>query len=147
MKKIAIFFLFFVAGLFAQQPQTQTAPIFAANAKYVQGSGPGYWPTPGTGLALNLTAGTAFCGGAIQTYAGGSLTMTASVANYVYLNTAASCAPAVSAFEKAQVVNWAMTYSDAYFRTRKGALRRVFPKGRLEVPFAANEEEQTDVAD
>ena len=55
-------------------------------------------------------------------------------------------APGVPALEKAQVVNWAMTYSDAYFRTRKGNLRRVFPKGRLEVPFAANEEEQADAA-
>lgn len=95
MRKIALFFLFLAAGLFAQQPQTQTAPVFAANAKYVQGVGPGYWPTAGTGLTLNLTAGTAFCGGAVQTYAGGSLTMTASATNYVYLNTTASCAPAV----------------------------------------------------
>ena len=56
-------------------------------------------------------------------------------------------APGVSAVEKAQVVNWAMTYSDAYFRTRKGNLRRVLPKGRLEVPIAVNEEEKADGAD
>ena len=78
----------------AQQPQTQTAPIYSANAKYVQGVGPGYWPTAGSGLTLNLSAGTANCAGTIVTYAGSTLTMTASQTNYVYLNTASSCVPA-----------------------------------------------------
>jgi len=78
-----------------QQPQSQTAPLFAVNARYAQGVAPGYWPTAGTGLTLNLAAGTAFCGGSVVTYAGGTLTMTASATNYVYLNAAASCAPAV----------------------------------------------------
>jgi hypothetical protein len=87
--------LLFAAGLFAQQPQTSTAPISAINAKYVQGVAPGYWPTAGSGLVLNLTAGTANCAGTMVTYAGGTLTMTASTTNYVYLNTAASCVPAV----------------------------------------------------
>jgi hypothetical protein len=80
----------------AQQPQTPDAPVFAANAKFVQGVGPGYWPTPGTGLNLNLAAGTATCGHppVLVTYAGGSLAMAGSATNYVYLNPAANCAPA-----------------------------------------------------
>lgn len=84
----------------AQQPQTSdippTQPIFSVNAKYTQGTGPGYWPTAGSGLTLNLTAGTAVCTGTIITYAGGTLTMTNSTTNYVYLNQASSCAPATS---------------------------------------------------
>lgn len=54
--------------------------------------------------------------------------------------------PGTSAFARAEVLQWAMSYSDAYFRTARGTLRRVFPKGRLEVPLAANEKEQADVA-
>jgi len=83
-------------GALAQQPQAPTAPIYPVNAKYVQGVGTGYAPTAGSGLTLNLGAGTAFCNGAIATYAGGTLTMTNSVTNYVYLNTASSCVPATS---------------------------------------------------
>jgi hypothetical protein len=79
-----------------QQAATETAPPFATNATYVQGVGPGYWPTAGAGLTLNLAPGTAFCGGAIRTYAGGQLTMAASATNYVYLDATASCAPAVN---------------------------------------------------
>jgi hypothetical protein len=80
----------------AQQPQSSNAPVFAANAKYVQGVGPGYWPTAGAGLALNLAAGTAFCGfpPVLVTYAGGTLTLAASATNYVFLDPAANCAPA-----------------------------------------------------
>jgi len=80
----------------AQQPQTSTAPVFAANAKYVQGVGPGYWPTAGSGLTLNLTAGTAFCGypPVAVTYVGGTLGMTDATTNYVYLDPAATCVPA-----------------------------------------------------
>ncbi len=77
-----------------QQPQTQTDPIYAVNAKYVQGVGPGYWPTAGSNLTLNLTSGTAVCGNTVQTYAGGTLTLAANATNYVYLNTAQSCIPA-----------------------------------------------------
>ncbi len=79
-----------------QQPQTSTAPVFSANAKYVQGIGPGYWPTAGSGLTLNIAAGTAYCGNppaAVQ-YASGTLTMTDAVTNYVFLDPAATCAPA-----------------------------------------------------
>ena len=82
--------------LSGQQPQTSNAPIFSANAKYVQGVGPGYWPTAGAGLALNLASGTAYCGHppVLLTYAGGALTLAPSTTNYVYLDPAASCQPA-----------------------------------------------------
>jgi hypothetical protein len=66
------------------------------NAKYVNGVAPGYWPTAGSGLTLNLSAGTVMCNNVATTYAGGTLTMTASSTNYVFLNPTASCAPAVS---------------------------------------------------
>jgi len=82
---------------FPQQPQAQSGqPIYAVNAKYVQGVGPGYWPTKGSGLTLNVAAGTAFCGSPPMKvdYAGGTLTMTNAATNYVYLDPASSCAPA-----------------------------------------------------
>jgi hypothetical protein len=78
-----------------QQAQTQQAPIVAENAKYTQGVGPGYWPKANGGLVLSLTGGTANCGGTVVQYTAGTLTMTPSTTNYVYLNTAASCVPAV----------------------------------------------------
>lgn len=87
--------LLFVLPLFAQQPQTSTNPLQDANTKYTQGVGVGYWPTPGSGLTLNIAAGTVNCAATMTTYAGGTLTMTASMTNYVYLNMASSCAPAV----------------------------------------------------
>ena len=77
------------------QPQTQLAPISAVNAKYVQGVGPGFWPTAGSGLSVTLTAGTANCAGTIENYSATALALTALTTNYVYLNTAAACAPAV----------------------------------------------------
>jgi hypothetical protein len=83
--------------LLGQQPQAQGGqPVYPVNAKYVQGVGPGYWPTAGSGLALNLTAGTAYCGAppALVSYAGGSLTLAANATNYVYLDPSANCAPA-----------------------------------------------------
>lgn len=82
----------------AQQASTSSAPIFNANAKYVQGVGPGYWPTAGTGLTLNLAPGTSFCGNppAAITYAGGALTMSDNATNYVYLDPANACTPAAS---------------------------------------------------
>jgi hypothetical protein len=55
----------------------------------------GYVATAGSGLTLNVSAGIVFCLGTVQTYAGGTLSMTASITNYVYLNAASSCAPAV----------------------------------------------------
>jgi hypothetical protein len=79
-----------------QQPQTLNAPVFSANAKYVQGVGPGYWPTAGAGLVLNLAPGTAYCGHppVLMTYAGGTLTLPASSTVYVFLDPAAACTPA-----------------------------------------------------
>jgi hypothetical protein len=91
--------VFLTAGAFAQQPQTSdvtnTQPLYSVNAKYVEGVGPGYWPTAGSGLTLNIAKGTAFCSGAVATYAGGTLTMANNTTNYVYLNTSSSCVPAV----------------------------------------------------
>lgn len=80
---------------FAQQPQAQSGqPILAANAKYVQGVGPGYWPTAGAGLTLNVAPGTSYCNLGVATYAGGSLALAANSTNYVYLDPTSSCAPA-----------------------------------------------------
>ena len=87
-----IILLFWWGTLFAQQPQT-TSPLSSVNAKYSQGVGMGYWPTKGSGLTLDIAAGTAFCSGRIA-YAGGTLTMANNTTNYVYLDTASSCAPA-----------------------------------------------------
>ncbi len=81
-------------SVFPQQPQAQAGQeIFPVNAKYVQGFGPGYWPTAGSNLALNLAPGTAVCSNVVRTYAGGTLTLAASATNYVYLNPANNCAP------------------------------------------------------
>jgi hypothetical protein len=95
MKKVFALVLLAAAAAMAQQPQTQTAPPFATNSQWVNGVAPGYAPTAGSGLTLNLSAGTAFCGGSVITYAAGTLTMTASATNNVYLNTGSSCVPAV----------------------------------------------------
>lgn len=92
---IGVLVLLFAWGtLWAQQPQTGTSPLSSANAKYVQGVGLGYWPTKGSGLTLNVAAGTAFCAGTIVTYAGSTLTMTNATTNRVYLDTSSSCVPA-----------------------------------------------------
>ena len=83
----------------AQQPQAPAGtPLYSVNAKYVNGVAPGYWATAGSGLTLNLSAGTAYCGNppAPLSYSGGTLTMTASATNYVYLDPANNCAPAAS---------------------------------------------------
>ncbi len=93
MKKFLAVFLFATA-LAAQQPQTQSAPIFAANAKYVNGVAPGYWPTPGSGLNLAVTAGTVNCAGSALHYPGGTVALAASATNYIYMNPSHSaCAP------------------------------------------------------
>jgi hypothetical protein len=85
---------------FAQQPQTSTTPLETTSpnghATWTQGVGPGYWPTSGGGQTLNIAAGTALCGAppVYKSYAGSTLTMTASFTNYVYLDpTDANCAP------------------------------------------------------
>lgn len=92
MKKL-IAFLLFALPVLAQQAQTPNAPIFAVNAKYVEGVGVGYWPQAGAGLTLNIAAGRVRCGNAMTNYAGGTLTMANNTTNYVYLDSAASCAP------------------------------------------------------
>jgi hypothetical protein len=94
MKTFLAFLLAFatVVTAIAQQPQNPFAPVVAVKAKYIQGS---YDPTPGTGLVLNLGGGTVNCTGTIITYVAGTLTMSASTTNYVYLNTSSSCIPAV----------------------------------------------------
>ena len=82
--------------LHAQQP-TSTAPLFEVNSHYLGGrTWADYKASAGTGLTLNIAAGTAFCGSppARVVYAGGTLTLTASQTNYVYLDPAATCAPA-----------------------------------------------------
>ena len=93
MRKLLALLLLFVHTGLAQQPQSQTMPVYQINAQIVNGVAPGYWPTPGSGLTLNLSSGTVNCGGAMVSYAGGALPMTSSATNYVYLNTASSCAP------------------------------------------------------
>jgi hypothetical protein len=95
MFTIATLLVTIASGAFGQNPQTQTAPIYSVNAKYVNGTAPGYAPTAGTGLALNLGSGTVNCNGSLHTYTGGTISLTASTTNYVYLNVSASCAPAV----------------------------------------------------
>ena len=82
------------AIVYSQQPQTQTAPIYAVNAKYLQGTSVGYWPTAGSGLTLNLAKGRARCGSTMVNYTASTLTMANNTTNYVYLDTASSCVPA-----------------------------------------------------
>ena len=82
-------------GVKGQQPQSSTAPPYHVNAVYSNGVAPGYRPTAGSGLTLNLGPGTANCSEVIVVYAGSTLTMTASVTNYVYLDSTSSCTPKV----------------------------------------------------
>lgn len=93
IRKLLFAFLALAGTLAAQQPQTQTAPIYSVNAKYANGVAPGYWPQAGAGLVLNVGKGTVICGTTPTPYAGGTLTMANNATNYVYLDTASSCAP------------------------------------------------------
>ena len=77
-----------------QQPTT-TAPVFAGNSQYLQGrTWADYKASAGAGLTLNIAAGISWCEGTMVTYGGGTLSMTNGVTNYVYLDPAATCAPA-----------------------------------------------------
>jgi hypothetical protein len=92
MKKL-ITILLFALPVMAQQPQTQVAPIYSVNSKYANGVAPGYWPQAGAGLVLNIGKGTANCANTIVEFAGGTRTLADNTVNYVYLDTASSCAP------------------------------------------------------
>lgn len=95
IKKLVALILFGATGLLAQQPQAPTGtPIYNVNAAFANGVAPGYWPTKGSGLVLNIAAGTVNCSSTMRTYAGGTLTMANNTTNYVYLDTTALCAPA-----------------------------------------------------
>jgi hypothetical protein len=74
-----------VSLLRAQQPQTQTAPLVAVNAKYANGVAPGYQPTAGTGLALNISAGTVNCLGVMVQSAATTLTLAGGTTSNLYL--------------------------------------------------------------
>ncbi len=87
--------LLLTTSLAAQQPQNTLAPIVAENAKYANGVAPGYAPTSGTGLNVNISSGTANCGGTMVTFTGAAEALTANSVNYVYLNTTSSCAVSV----------------------------------------------------
>lgn len=77
------------------QPQSSDL-LYQANARTANGVAPGYWPTIGSGLTLNLSAGTAFNAGAVIDYAGGTLAMADNSDNYVYLDSTNSFVPAVN---------------------------------------------------
>jgi len=78
-------------------PQTSdvTNPhlIVQVNSKWCNGIAPGYAPTAGTGLILNLGSGTAFSGSTRIDYAGGTVTLLNSTTNYVFLDSTVGYAP------------------------------------------------------
>ena len=83
------------------QPVPPPAPaanykLYLANTEAANGVAPGYWPTKGSGLTLNLGKGTANCIDTLVEYAGGTLTLADASTNYVYLDPGSSCAPASS---------------------------------------------------
>lgn len=94
IRKFLVVFFTLAASLAAQQPQAAPGtPLFGVNAKYANGVGPGYWPQAGAGLVLNVGKGTVNCANTIVAYAGGTLTMANNTTNYIYLDSASSCAP------------------------------------------------------
>jgi hypothetical protein len=78
------------------QPQVALIPqeLEGINAKWVNGVAPGYSPTKGAGLTLNLGAGTSFCEAVRFAYAGGTLALADNATNYVFLDMTASNVPA-----------------------------------------------------
>lgn len=107
-KKIIAALILAVASLvYSQQPQANdlppTQPIFATNAKLVNGVAPGYWPTAAsTGLTLNVSAGTSFFGSAVRQNGAQTLTMVNGT-NYVYLDsTTGALASSTSNFTTGQ---------------------------------------------
>ena len=106
MKKLAILMIALLGCAWAQQPQKQGAPDYAANSRYVQGyGGGGYAPSctsatgvcPGSDLVLHIAAGTSDCNNAGTVskadYAGGTLTVTNSTTNYVSVAPCTSATP------------------------------------------------------
>ena len=89
-----------ISTAYAQQP-TDPNPPGTTNAGYVQGVGPGYWPSMGTGAmpTLNIGPGTAFCNASVNEYVGGALTLTPSTTNYVYLDPSNNCVPTFNTTE------------------------------------------------
>jgi hypothetical protein len=86
---IGLLVMLLVTPLLAQQPTAQQGqPLTRLNVLYANG-------VAGSGLTLNVGGGTSFCGATINQYPAGTLTMTASAENYVYLNLSSSCAPQV----------------------------------------------------
>lgn len=90
--------------LFAQNPQTDdvpaikpTQPLVGINSRWTNGTSAGYWPTAGAGLTLNLGSGTSYCGTTLYTYAGGTIGLTASSTNLVYIDPNTLAAPAAPA--------------------------------------------------
>ena len=107
-KKIIAALTLAVASLvYSQQPQANdlppTQPIYATNAKLVNGVAPGYWPTAAsTGLTLNVSAGTSFFGSTYRTDGAQTITMVNGT-NYVYLNsTTGALASSTSNFTSGQ---------------------------------------------
>jgi hypothetical protein len=80
----------------------QTAPV---NANTLDGIAPGYAVKAIGGLKIDVASGAIFCSGTWVTWLESTLLVTNSTTNYVYLNTASSCVPAVktSAFTVADV--------------------------------------------
>jgi len=76
----------------AQQLQTQLDPLFYTNSAYTNGVAPGYAPTNGGGLVLNISSGTTFCNTTISETSATTITLTDNSTNYVYLNFASNCA-------------------------------------------------------
>lgn len=91
----------------SQQYQSQSAPLYATNAKYANGVSPGYAPCgtvngvsnlncPSiTGLNIQIGQGTNFCNNTLGEAGNQTKTLTASVTNYVYLDFNNSCAVTV----------------------------------------------------
>jgi hypothetical protein len=77
--------------------------IWAVNSEWCQGIGPGYWPVSGTGLSLNLTAGTAFISGVIYRVGAATLTMTDNTTNYIYLDSTGNPATKTTAFTASDI--------------------------------------------
>lgn len=105
LKSIAICILALSGIVYGQQPQTHTAPISAINAKYTNGVAPGYAPTNGGGLHVNIGPGTSFCAGVVVQSSSVSISLTANTTNNIYLNTGSSCVPAAktSAFTSSDI--------------------------------------------